>query len=154
MIYNLWKNDTILKRYRLKTLLDLFLSRSWFTSSSKNKRQSYLFTSLIENQYRVLRIRTRWEITLRRNFLIEYKYPTILDSCLFFAVKNMITVGWLRYASLSASLHPLANETNRLNYKWFIDVMFVFWLHTKTSNKIYYNIFYIYCTEKLDANHF
>lgn len=59
LIYILWKNDTILKRYRLKKLLDLFLSRSWFASSSKNKRQSYLFTSLIENQYRVLRIRTR-----------------------------------------------------------------------------------------------
>ena len=69
-----------------------------------------------------------WEITLRRNFLIEYNYPTLLDSCLFFAVKNMITVGCLRYASLSASLHPLANETNRLNYKWFIDVLYVFWL--------------------------
>lgn len=59
LIYISWKNDTILKRYRLKKLLDLFLSRSWFASSSKNKRQSYLFTSLIENQYRVLRIRTR-----------------------------------------------------------------------------------------------
>ena len=66
-----------------------------------------------------------WEITLRRNFLIEYKYPTILDSCLFCAVKNMITVGCLRYASLSAPLTHLRMKRTG----WIINDLLTFCLY-------------------------